>query len=177
MSQHPATLTEELFLREVEVEATRGSGPGGQHRNKTDTAIRVVHRPTGVQAQAGERRSKHMNYLRALERLRRKLALMYRRPLEEIAPEGTVEPSPLWTSRLKGTRVHVSPEHPDYSPLLAEALDVLAWCSDDVARAARLLHTSTAQLIRFLHLEPPALAALNERRARRGLKPLRHSSR
>jgi len=49
------------------------SGPGGQHRNKTSTAVRLVHRPSGVQVTATERRSQLLNRAEALERLRDRL--------------------------------------------------------------------------------------------------------
>lgn len=76
----------------------------------------------------------------------------------------------------QGRRIVVSRRHEDFSALLAEALDLVEHCGHDVARAARLLLTSTAQLVRFLGQEPAALAAINERRNKRGLKPYRASS-
>jgi protein subunit release factor B len=59
--------------RACDVSFYRASGPGGQHRNKTETAVRVVHRPTGVVAAATEERSQSRNREVALERLREKL--------------------------------------------------------------------------------------------------------
>ena len=44
-----------LDMNEVDVYTARGSGPGGQHRNKTDTAVRMVHRPTGLTSYADGR--------------------------------------------------------------------------------------------------------------------------
>ncbi|MFQ5748458.1 MAG: peptide chain release factor family protein, partial [Planctomycetota bacterium] len=78
---HPARLPVEELLREVRVERTRASGPGGQHRNRVATAIRLTHLPTGVQAQASERRSQNENRLQAIQRLRLRLALEVREPL------------------------------------------------------------------------------------------------
>jgi ribosome-associated protein len=57
-----------------------GGGPGGQHRNKTESAVRLVHRPTGVTVTATERRSQARNRAAALERLRAALVPLARRP-------------------------------------------------------------------------------------------------
>jgi peptide chain release factor len=60
--------------RDVKWETMRASGPGGQHVNRTESAVRVTHVPTGVQASASEERSQHRNRKLALARLARKLA-------------------------------------------------------------------------------------------------------
>lgn len=61
---------DEALLAACEVETLKGSGPGGQHRNKTESAVRLKHRATGIIAQASERRSQGQNMAVALERLR-----------------------------------------------------------------------------------------------------------
>ncbi|HZO09871.1 MAG TPA: peptide chain release factor-like protein [Myxococcota bacterium] len=177
---HPASLPIPKLLRDVEFRTTRGPGPGGQHRNKSDTMVRLTHRPTGIHAQAGERRSLDLNREIAVHRLRVNLALQHRRPITErlaagsettSAPAGgpaLYEPSELWRSRIRGSRLVVSARHEDFPALLAESLDVLAWLGDDVPKAARSLGVSGSQLGRFLALEPAALAELNERRRRAG---------
>jgi protein subunit release factor B len=73
MSAPPFPESDEALLAECTVEPFRGSGPGGQHRNKTETGIRLVHVPTGEVAQASERRSRMQNLGVALERLRARL--------------------------------------------------------------------------------------------------------
>jgi hypothetical protein len=72
---HPVFLDDEGLLALCRVERTRGSGPGGQHRNKVATAVRLVHEPTGLVGQASERRSQAENLRVALRRLRLELAL------------------------------------------------------------------------------------------------------
>ena len=69
----------------------------------------------------------------------------------------------------KAHRIAVSVGHDDFPTLLAEALDVVARFDDDLAKAARTLDVTTSQLVKFLAREPAALAAVNRRRAAKGL--------
>lgn len=59
-----------LNLSEVTFKAFRASGPGGQHRNKVETAVRATHVPTGISASSCEARSQHQNKQKAIERLK-----------------------------------------------------------------------------------------------------------
>lgn len=158
----------EQLLADCEVRRSRRSGPGGQHRNKVETAIALRHLPTEVAAEASERRSQAQNKEAALRRLRVNLALAVR-----IAPESWPVPSSLWRSRCRGGRISVSGEHPDFPALLAEALDVIFAREGDVRAAAAALGCTASQLLKFLKLEPRAVAQVNARRAEAGLRPLR----
>jgi peptide chain release factor len=60
--------------RDVRWDTMRASGPGGQHVNRTESAVRATHVPTGIQASATEERSQHRNRALALARLAKKLA-------------------------------------------------------------------------------------------------------
>lgn len=169
---HPATLAPDQLDAQCEFRATRRSGPGGQNRNKVETAVILTHRPTGITAEASERRSQGENRREALFRLRLKLALEIRSPAE-AAPEAPCQPSPLWLARLRGGRIMINPEHDDFPALLAEALDVLEATGHDAKLAAEALGCSSTQLVKFLAAEPRALGQLNARRAQAGLRPLR----
>jgi protein subunit release factor B len=63
----------ESLERDSDVEFFIASGPGGQHRNKVETGVRLVHRPTGITVTATERRSQHANREAAFERMRARL--------------------------------------------------------------------------------------------------------
>ena len=67
----------EHLEEEVTVTTFKASGPGGQHRNKTESAVRVTHVPTGVTVIAAESRSQHRNRVVAMERLRQRLEAMF----------------------------------------------------------------------------------------------------
>jgi len=59
--------------RDSDVEYFIASGPGGQHRNKVETGVRLVHRPSGISVTATERRSQHANREVAFERMAQRL--------------------------------------------------------------------------------------------------------
>src|SRR5438094_5356395 len=71
-------LTDAQLLAQCEVDTYRASGPGGQKRNKTSSAVRLRHRPTRLIVIAEESRSQHENKAKALRRLRQALFLELR---------------------------------------------------------------------------------------------------
>lgn len=168
MTPHPAALSPEALAAQCETRFTRRSGPGGQNRNKVETAVVLRHRPTGLGAEASERRSQGENLKAALFRLRLNLALQVRLPVTPADP-----PSALWQSRLRGGRIVVSPTHDDFPSLLAEVLDRLEAHALDPKAAAAALGCTPSQLIRFLKDEPRALIQVNHGRGGLGLHALR----
>ena len=165
---HPAALPLTELLADCDIRRTRRGGPGGQHRNKVETAVVITHRPSGLLGQASERRSQDLNRQSAIQRLRVNLALEVR-----TKPGAESNASDLWLSRVRGGKIAVSSEHGDFPALLAEALDRLAACNWDTGAAAKSLGTSASQLVRFLKLEPNAFQQLNRERKRRDLLPLK----
>jgi hypothetical protein len=139
---HPASVPEEALRAACEERRTRGSGPGGQHRNKVETKVILLHRATGIEVSAGERRSQPENRRVALRRMRLALAVAVRRP--------GGPPSELWRSRVRDGRISCNPDHADFPALLAEALDALAAAAGDSRAAAAALACTRTQLVRFL---------------------------
>lgn len=170
---HPACWPEEQLLDACRRENTRGSGPGGQHRNRVATAVRLTHTESGLQGQATERRSQKENAKVALFRLRLNLALDYRKPISDKDFEAPFQPSEVWASRTRGNKMRINPTHRDFPAALAEALDLLALQQDDVGKTAEWLGVSVSQLVKFLALESRALARVNDRRRDRGQRPYR----
>jgi ribosome-associated protein len=82
-------LDDGALLLDCDEEFYIGGGPGGQHRNKTETAVRLTHRPTGVVVTATERRSQPQNRAAALERLRDRLRALAHRPKPRKATKPT----------------------------------------------------------------------------------------
>ena len=76
--------SDEDLLRECEVETFRSSGPGGQHVNKTESAVRLTHVPSGVVVTSRQERSQHRNKALCLQRLRKKVAQLNYRPAKRV---------------------------------------------------------------------------------------------
>ncbi|MGK3977750.1 peptide chain release factor-like protein [Sorangium sp. So ce118] len=64
----------EIDPRELEISACRASGPGGQHVNKTLSAVRIHHRPSGITVRVADERSQRANVRRGVERIAERLA-------------------------------------------------------------------------------------------------------
>jgi hypothetical protein len=163
---HPAALPPDDLLLHCDETRTRRGGPGGQHRNKVETAVVLVHRPTGLSAEGSERRSQGENRRVALWRLRLALALSHR----ETATAG---PSPLWKSRVRGRQLVIAADHDDYPTLVAEALDRLKTVGFEMRPAADALGVSMSQLTKLFRKVPAAWVAVNRLRGEAGIPPLK----
>ena len=155
-------LEDEALLQRCRQETYRASGPGGQHRNKTDSAVRVSVIDGSVAASCATHRSQHRNRSEALRRLRIALALEIRAPLP---PEREAE---MWDGSWK-----LGKKDRRYAGFLAHVLDVLAHNEWAVGHAAEGLGVSTGKLVRSLSHDPAAWNAVNQARAKIGLVNLR----
>ena len=164
--EHPADLDDEKLLRFCRETRTRRGGPGGQHRNKVETAIVLLHEPTSITAEASERRSQAENRRVALLRLRLNLAIECRVVRDKV-------PSPRWQGRVKQGRLSISVDHQEYAPLVAEAFDHLVTCDGDMRRAADTLHVTPTQLTNLFRKDNSVWSALQKDRSDRGLRWLK----
>ncbi len=157
ISQESRLIPDEALLAACKVETFRGPGPGGQKRNKTSSAVRITHTPTGVHAIAGESRSQSQNKAMALRRLRLRMALDLRSPLT---------PKPEWF------RLDVSSKNELHPAVVGYVFDTLAAVEWALAPARESLGVGSSQLIKFLQSDPDVWATVQKERVAKGLHPL-----
>jgi hypothetical protein len=170
-------LSDALLLGQCEVDTYRASGPGGQKRNKTSSAVRLRHPPSGLIVIAEESRSQHENRARALRRMRQALYLKVRDdiPAAHLAPEGLTGRADWQETLTRAGRLSLGRKDPRFWPVVGLVLDVLQTTQAQVSTAAAALGISTANLIEFLATDPKVWEQANILRARFGQKPLRSS--
>jgi hypothetical protein len=169
-----AGLTPDRLLAQCDVDTYRASGPGGQKRNKTSSAVRLRHPPTGLLVIAEESRSQHENKARALDRLGHALYLHVRDELPPgLTPEAVAALPDYAAARDRSGKLSLGRKDPRFWPAVGVVLDVLAATSARVAEAAALLGVSTGNLIDFLQADPRVWQEANRMRAVAGQKPLR----
>ena len=161
-------LSDDALLEECRLEAFRGPGPGGQKRNKTSNSIRLTHLPSGIHVIAGESRSQAENKMRALRRLKLRLASDIRRPID---PRG-FEP-PTWFRQVTQLgRLAVSHRNEHYARTAALVLDLLESRRGSVGDVAKLLGVTTSSVVKFLEAEPQLWSAAGAIRKAAGQPPL-----
>jgi hypothetical protein len=150
------------LLAGCRLESLRGSGPGGQHRNRTESGVRVVHAATGLEARADRQREHRRNQAEALARLRLRLA---------IAIRGQAQPAWLEPYR-KGSRLPLGASAAAYPLAVACALDALDQALGRLPEAAAGLGLSSSQLAKLLTADGEVRLAADRLRAGHGFGPL-----
>lgn len=170
-------LSDDLLLNQCEVDTYRASGPGGQKRNKTSSAVRLRHVPSGLIVIAEESRSQHENKAKALRRLRKALFLDLREPLSSatLKPEGIAALAD-FAPALEEGRLRLRVKDPRFWPAVGVVLDVLVATEAKVGETAALLGISTGNLISFLETDPKVWQQANHYRAKFGQKTLKSST-
>jgi hypothetical protein len=163
-------LNDETLLAQCREDHFRGSGPGGQKRNKTSNGVRLLHEPTGMLVTATESRSLKENRIHAIRRLRLKLAADVREPVDLAS----FAPPDWFVSIGRGNQVEASYRNPLHAAAGGLALDLLAALNGNPAAVAVNLGVSTTAVIKLLECEPLFWAAANRIRAELGLTSLTH---
>ena len=141
-------LDDDGLLKQCRIDTCRGTGPGGQKRNKTSSMVRLLHIPSGILSENDETRSQHLNRIYALRNLRFKLAFGLRLP---------AEPSPI------GEPPGVNSD--GYALWLARILDALEAVGYRLSEASPLTGLGTGRLVKELAKLPAVWQVVNARRA------------
>ena len=148
------TAEDDVLFRACEFIMQKGTGNGGQKINKTSSAVRLRHRPTGIAVSANEERSQSRNRHIALRKLRYEIALRIRADVWDESFAALPAPSPsnharliIWTAAL---------------------FDRLAASDFDLARTAALCGASASQLERAMRRYPLVWRAYSEEKNKKG---------
>ena len=161
-------LADPALLAQCEMDRLRGSGPGGQKRNKTESSVRLRHLATGLSALSGESRSQHENKARALRRLRERIAFDLREMVElddyqvPAALALLLEQDPVRKSE-KWLR------SPEYLTAVGHLIDLYQAVGCSLPEAARRLSVTGGRLERVARADDRLMRKLGElKNAQRG---------
>ena len=144
------------------------SRPGGQKRNKSSNAVRLIHRPTGIATQATDSRSLSRNQQAALHKMRLALALASGTDPATVTPSGDGE-----LLRAHTTLRESFLARPDGARVVTALLAAFVAHGCSVRDTAASLGLSSARLSKLLTSHPRVLETINRLRHEAGLKPLR----
>ncbi|XP_057446463.1 uncharacterized protein LOC130738492 [Lotus japonicus] len=170
-------LTDDELMRQCEMGTFKSSGPGGQHRNKRESSVRIKHLPTGVIAQASEDRSQHKNRASALSRLRSLIALKVRKTVDLDAyspPRELLQILPPKSS-IRGSDIgsQIGPNNSKFAMGMQALLDLIFAVEGSISEAAKYLGLSTGALSRLILSDDSLRMEVNSLRASKGMKPLK----
>ena len=149
-------LPEAEFIRFCTLDFFKSSGAGGQHRNKTSSAVRVTHIETGLSAEDCTERSQHRNRSNAVDKLKLLLALHSREAAGDTLP-----------------RMECSMNAPDYPLFIAQLFDILEECGYDHKSSASRCGISSSALLKKLARDPKIFQEFSRRRESLGLPKLK----
>lgn len=164
--------TDDALVAQCEVDRYRASGPGGQHRNKTESAVRLRHAPTGVTAIGEDSRSQAENKLHAVRRLRAAIALGVREPvsIDGFAPSPRLAAFVAGGTAPLGARTRQTGE---YWAAVAELLDLIVANRLEIGSSAQRLGITTGALSKLLLHDEAVARAVNDLRRAASMRPLR----
>ena len=165
-------LDDAALLAQSDVQIYKSSGPGGQHRNKVSSAVRVRHKATGVAAHGDESRSQHDNKRMAVRRLRMNMACRLRRPVDRGSAVPSLVGECIFIPRGKGQtpqpRLKIGRRDQRFWAVVAYLLDVLEEFDGRLSEAAEHVGITTSNFADTLQCERHLLAAAQQIRKAHG---------
>jgi hypothetical protein len=170
-------MDDDTLLKRCRQDVYKSSGPGGQHRNKVSSAVRLHHAESGITAHGDDSRSQHENRRLALMRLRMNLALQLRKPVEL----GASGPPPALRACMfiaRGgenagrQRLEVGRKDARFWGVAAVLLDALEAFEGRLGDAAAWIGISTGNFVALLESDRHLLGAAQAIRKSHGHKPL-----
>ena len=170
---HPAVIDVATLSNQCDLRTQARSGPGGQHRNKTSSGVFLTHRPTGIVAEATERRSQAQNRDVALQRLRYLLATEIRTlsPLDPVCSNDDPLESDL-RQRYHRHSFRLSDANIDKPGVLALVMNDLWVAGGQPSLVATQWGVSTSKIVALLRSFAPALIMVNRVRSHHERLPL-----
>jgi hypothetical protein len=165
-------VSDDALIAQCEVDRYRASGPGGQHRNKTESAVRLRHKLTGVSAIGEDSRSQSENKLHAVRRLRSAIALEVREPvrLDGYVPSARLARFIAAGTAPLGAKTKLTGE---YWASIGELLDLLVAGDLEIGTTAQRLGITTGAMSKFLLHDDAVARVVNDLRRAKGMRPLR----
>jgi hypothetical protein len=163
---------DDALIAQCEVDRYRASGPGGQHRNKTESAVRLRHKLSGVSAIGEDSRSQAENKVHAVRRLRSAIALELREPvrLEGYVPSRRLAAMVAAGTAPLGAKTRLTGE---YWAGIAELLDLLVAGALEIGTTAQRLGITTGAMSKLLLHDDQVARVVNDLRRAKGMRPLR----
>lgn len=164
--------SDDALIAQCEVDRYRASGPGGQHRNKTESAVRLRHKLSGVTAIGEDSRSQAENKLHAVRRLRAAIALEVREPvfLDGYVPSPRLAAFVAAGTAPLGAKTRLTGE---YWASIGELLDLVVANNLEIGTSAQRLGITTGALSKLLLHDEGVGRTLNDLRRAKGMRPLR----
>ncbi len=164
--------SDDQLVAQSEVDRYRASGPGGQHRNKTESAERLRHKLSGVSAIGEDSRSQSENKLHAVRRLRAAIALEVREPvrIEDYVPSARLRAFVAAGTAPLGAKTKLTGE---YWTAIAELLDLIVANHLEIGTSAVKLGISTGALSKLLLHDEHVGRVINDLRRAAQMRPLR----
>ena len=164
--------SDDQLIAQSEVDRYRASGPGGQHRNKTESAVRLRHKLSGVSAIGEDSRSQSENKLHAVRRLRSAIALEVREPvfLDSYTPSPRLAAMVAAGTAPLGAKTKLTGE---YWAAIGELLDLLVANNLEIATTAQRLGITTGAMSKLLLHDEHVARVVNDLRRAAQMRPLR----